>query len=56
MDDITDFLLLYWLCVRTVMIAIQIADFFILKQEHSSCSYRLKNLTIWLIGFLLYRC
>ena len=54
MDDITDFL--YYIgSVFAPMIAIQIADFFILKQEHSSCLASAKNLTIWLIGFLLYR-
>ena len=52
--DITDFL--YFIgSVFAPMIAIQIADFFILKQntETSACSIR--NLIIWFAGFVLYR-
>ncbi len=54
MDDITDFL--YYIgSVFAPMIAIQIADFFILKQDHSKSVVSVKNLVIWLIGFILYR-
>ena len=54
MDDITDFL--YYIgSVFAPMIAIQIADFFILKQDHSKSMVSVKNLVIWLIGFILYR-
>lgn len=54
MDDITDFL--YYIgSVFAPMIAIQIADFFILKQDHSKHMVSVKNLVIWLIGFILYR-
>ena len=54
MDDITDFL--YYIgSVFAPMIAIQIADFFILKQDHSKSVVSVKNLIIWLIGFILYR-
>ena len=54
MDDITDFL--YYIgSVFAPMIAIQIADFFILKQNHSKHMVSVKNLVIWLIGFILYR-
>ena len=52
--DITDFL--YFIgSVFAPMIAIQIADFFILKQntETSACSIR--NLMIWFVGFVVYR-
>lgn len=54
MDDITDFL--YFIgSVFAPMIAIQIADFFILKQNYSGQAFQIKNLAIWLAGFLAYR-
>jgi putative hydroxymethylpyrimidine transporter CytX len=54
MDDITDFL--YFIgSVFAPMIAIQIADFFILKQDVSNKSVSVKNLLIWLVGFIAYR-
>ena len=37
------------------MIAIQIADFFILKKDHDSEKINLRNLVVWIIGFVLYR-
>lgn len=37
------------------MIAIQIADFFILKRDASSQSVQGINLVVWLIGFVAYR-
>lgn len=54
MDDITDFLYLIG-SVFAPMIAIQIADFFILKQDNSARAVNVQNLIIWLIGFVLYR-
>ncbi len=54
MDDITDFLYLIG-SVFAPMIAIQIADFFILKKDSFSTSFNVKNLVIWVIGFIAYR-
>lgn len=54
MDDITDFLYLIG-SVFAPMIAIQIADFFILKQDNSDRAVSVQNLIVWLIGFVLYR-
>lgn len=52
--DITDFL--YFIgSVFAPMIAIQIADFFILKQNKESYAFCIKNLIIWLFGFVIYR-
>ena len=52
--DITDFL--YFIgSVFAPMIAIQIADFFILKQNKEAKSFSVKNLIIWFIGFVIYR-
>ena len=52
--DITGFL--YFIgSVFAPMIAIQIADFFILKQTDESGAFNIKNLTIWFIGFVVYR-
>ncbi len=54
MDDITDFLYLIG-SVFAPMIAILIADYFILKADHSDTGFDWKNLVIWLVGFILYR-
>ena len=54
MDDITDFLYLIG-SVFAPMIAIQIADFFLLKKDESSKAANVPNLVIWVIGFLAYR-
>ena len=54
MDDITDFLYLIG-SVFAPMIAIQIADFFILKKEAYKGGFNLRNVIIWVIGFVLYR-
>lgn len=54
MDDITDFLYLIG-SVFAPMIAIQIADFFLLKQDFSDRAVCVRNLVIWVIGFALYR-
>ena len=37
------------------MIAVQIADFFILHQDFSRKSVCIQNLVVWLIGFVVYR-
>ena len=54
MDDITDFLYLIG-SVFAPMIAVQIADVFILKKENKPGYFDWKNLIIWLIGFIIYR-
>jgi putative hydroxymethylpyrimidine transporter CytX len=54
MDDITDFLYLIG-SVFAPMIAVQIADYFILKKDYSERKIDWKNMVIWLLGFLLYR-
>ena len=54
MDDITDFLYLIG-SVFAPMIAVQIADIFLLKKEEKKKDFEVKNLVIWLAGFLLYR-
>jgi len=52
--DITDFL--YFIgSVFAPMIAIQIADFFILKQNREDSAFSVRNLIIWLVGFVIYR-
>jgi len=52
--DITEFL--YFIgSVFAPMIAIQIADFFILKKNTESYSFNIQNLSIWLVGFIIYR-
>ncbi len=54
MDNITDFLYLIG-SVFAPMIAVQIADYFILKKRKASVSWNIRNLLIWLVGFVLYR-
>ena len=55
MDNITDFLYLIG-SVFAPMIAIQIADFFILKRKDSlEVSLDVMNGVIWVSGFILYR-
>ncbi|MEE1087146.1 MAG: putative hydroxymethylpyrimidine transporter CytX [Schaedlerella sp.] len=52
--DITDFL--YFIgSVFAPMIAIQIADFFILKQNTETSAFNICNLIIWFVGFVVYR-
>ncbi len=54
MTDITDFL--YFIgSVFAPMIAIQIADFFILKRDRTNIAFDLRNIIIWVIGFVIYR-
>lgn len=52
--DITDFLYLIG-SVFAPMIAIQIADFYILKQDRSDSNVNVRNLIVWAIGFGIYR-
>lgn len=54
MENITDFL--YFIgSVFAPMIAIQIADYFILRRDKSEKKFDVRNLVIWLTGFVLYR-
>ena len=54
MDNITDFLYLIG-SVFAPMIAIQIADFFILKKDTSDREVNVANLVVWVVGFVAYR-
>lgn len=55
MDNITDFLYLIG-SVFAPMIAIQIADFFFLKNDKRNVEFDVLNLVLWLVGFVVYRC
>lgn len=54
MDDITGFLYLIG-SVFAPMIAIQIADSFLLKRDRFGAEADMRNLVIWLVGFIAYR-
>ena len=54
MDNITGFLYLIG-SVFAPMIAIQITDYFLLGKDCSRDAYCVRNLLIWLAGFILYR-
>lgn len=54
MDDITGFLYLIG-SVFAPMIAIQIADNFLLKRDRFGAEADVRNLLIWLVGFIAYR-
>ncbi|MCR5090244.1 MAG: putative hydroxymethylpyrimidine transporter CytX [Oscillospiraceae bacterium] len=54
MDDITNFLYLIG-SVFAPMIAIQIADAFLLKADRSDSTVDLRNMIVWLFGFAIYR-
>lgn len=54
MDDITGFLYLIG-SVFAPMIAIQIADFFLLRRDRSAADFDGRNLAVWAVGFLAYR-
>ena len=54
MDDITGFLYLIG-SVFAPMVAVQIADHFLLKRDCFGVNFDLRNLVIWLIGFIVYR-
>jgi len=54
LGDISDFL--YFIgSVFAPMIAIQIADFFILKQNKETSPFSISNLILWFAGFVAYR-
>lgn len=55
LDDITDFLYLIG-SVFAPMVAIQIADYFIIKKDSSNCAIDATNFIAWLAGFVIYRC
>ncbi|MGM9618919.1 MAG: putative hydroxymethylpyrimidine transporter CytX [Oscillospiraceae bacterium] len=54
MDDITGFLYLIG-SVFAPMVAIQIADHFLLKRDRFGVEADVRNLVIWLVGFIAYR-
>ena len=54
MDDVTGFLYLIG-SVFAPMIAIQIADFFLLRRDRFQADFDGRNLVIWLVGFAAYR-
>ncbi len=54
MDNITNFLYLIG-SVFAPMIAVQIADFFILHQDFSRKSVCIQNMLVWVVGFIAYR-
>ena len=54
MDDITNFLYLIG-SVFAPMIAIMIADFFVLNRNFQTQTISISNIIVWFIGFLLYR-
>ena len=54
MDDITPFLYLIG-SVFAPMIAVQIADYFILKQDHFEDKCSVRSMLVWAAGFVLYR-
>ena len=54
MDDITNFLYLIG-SVFAPMIAVQIADYFILKRDSSDRSFDIISCIVWVLGFALYR-
>ena len=54
MDDITNFLYLIG-SVFAPMIAVQIADYFILKKDSSDKSFDIISCIVWVLGFVLYR-
>lgn len=54
MDDITNFLYLIG-SVFAPMIAIQIADFFVVKSDSSAKKLDIAKIIIWIAGFVIYR-
>lgn len=54
MDDITDFLYLIG-SVFAPMIAVQLADFFILRRPGTDSGFDWASLGVWLAGFVIYR-
>jgi putative hydroxymethylpyrimidine transporter CytX len=54
MDNITDFLYLIG-SVFAPMVAVLIADYFILKKSYDYKNIDISNMLIWLVGFIVYR-
>ena len=54
MDNITDFLYLIG-SIFAPMIAILLADYFVLKSDFSEKKLKVSRILIWLIGFVIYR-
>ena len=54
MDNITDFLYLIG-SVFAPMIAIQLADFFVLKSDSTEKHIDVAKMILWLVGFIVYR-
>ena len=54
MDDITNFLYLIG-SVFAPMIAVQLASYFLLRQDYSVKAFDAVNLISWLLGFIAYR-
>ncbi len=54
LGDITDFLYLIG-SVFAPMVAVQIADWFLLKKDRAEEDFCFSNLAVWFAGFLLYR-
>ena len=54
MDNITDFLYLIG-SIFAPMIAILLADYFVLKSDFSENKLKVSRVIIWLIGFVIYR-
>lgn len=54
MDNITDFLYLIG-SVFAPMIAVQIADFYILHRDKAGCAVDVRGLVLWAVGFVVYR-
>ena len=54
MDDITGFLYIIG-SVFAPMIAVQIASYFILREDAAGLSVHAVNLAVWFVGFLCYR-
>ncbi|MDY4793273.1 MAG: putative hydroxymethylpyrimidine transporter CytX [Pararoseburia sp.] len=55
MDNITNFLYLIG-SVFAPMIAVQIADYFVLKKEDAQKQgFQWRNLLVWVVGFVIYR-
>ena len=53
-ESLIDFLYLIG-SVFAPMIAIQIADYFLLKRDAGQCAFQWENLLVWLAGFVIYR-
>ncbi len=54
LTDITSFL--YFIgSVFAPMIAVQLADFFVVKNDSSNKCFNIQNLIIWFVGFVIYR-